>query len=760
MPGPMHMAAEGNAKRSGKLTDNILWAWMINYLKNYKKIFIIMLAFLVIFTLIDAFLPNIQKKIIDDGILKGSNEITTNFSLIYLSMLLVSAFGSLIINYFLGKYGTKIIQKIRLDLFKNIQNMSMEYFEAHNNGDIISIATNDIDQLNMVFGGQMALMLVNAFKAIIIILLMINLNWELTVISVLIIPLLLVIILFLGNLLRNAFKETRKKISKVTQVIEQNISGMKVIKAYGREKESKEEFDKANWDNREAMFKTGKIMGFLFPIFTFIIYSFMSLILLYSGYGLINNGITLLGSTITIGELSAFNSYLAQLIFPIIGLLFFKQISDSALASAERIYGILHEQNSIKETATPKSIKGINPNIEFENVSFSYKSRAEENKKDANVLINQLNPMHKIIMAKIIAPFNDEKKLLILTRFMELDNDEKMSLLSKFRNKSNKKIILNELTKEVSMDLTPIELAKLLDKRLRGEYVSLKLDSQFDMNKLGELMQSKQLTNTQILELLISMKIPKIDYLEFSDDVKKAIDEYKDFINKKKENVLKNITIKIPDGKTVAFVGETGAGKSTIIKLLTRFYDINSGTIKIGGINITEFKTKELRSIIGMVPQDNFLFSGTILYNLYYGLDIAPKVTQKMLKITKSIGLDDFIKELPLKYDTMLREMGANLSIGQRQLICFARVLMIDPKILILDEATSSIDPYTEKIIQKAIKKMSKGRTTLIIAHRLSTIRDADIICVMDKGRIIEQGSHEELMKLKGHYFDLVNVNT
>ncbi|MFA5303225.1 MAG: ABC transporter ATP-binding protein [Candidatus Nanoarchaeia archaeon] len=759
MPGPMHMAAERNAKRSGKITDNVLWNWMINYLKNYKKIFIIMLVFLVSFTLIDAFLPNIQKKIIDDGILKGSNEVTTNFSLIYLSMLLVSAFGSLIINYFLGKYGAKIIQKIRLDLFKNIQNMSMEYFETHNNGDIISIATNDIDQLNIVFGGQMALMLVNAFKAIIIIILMINLNWELTIISVLIIPLLLVIILFLGNLLRNAFRETRKKISKVTQVIEQNISGMKVIKSYGREKESKAEFDKANWDNREAMFKTGKIMGFLFPIFTFIIYTFMSLILLYSGYGLINKGVTLLGSTITIGELSAFNSYLAQLIFPIIGLLFFKQISDSALASAERIYGILHEQNSIKETMIPKNIKGINPIIEFENVSFNYKSRAEENKKDAATLINQLSPMQKIIMSKIIAPFSDEKKLLILEKFMELDNDERMSLLSKLKSKSDKKIIMEEFTKEFNLDLTPVELAKLLKKRLNGEYVPLKFDNSFDLNRLGELMQNKQLKNTQILELLTSMKIPESDYLEFSDDVKKAINKYKDNVKKKKDDVLKNITIKIPNGKTVAFVGETGAGKSTIIKLLTRFYDVKSGEIKIDGINITEFKTKDLRSIIGMVPQDNFLFSGTILQNLYYGLDIAPKVTQKMLKITKSIGLDDFIKELPLKYDTLLREMGTNLSIGQRQLICFARVLMIDPKILILDEATSSIDPYTEKIIQKAIKKMSKGRTTLIIAHRLSTIRDADIICVMGNGKIIEQGSHEELMKNKGHYFDLVNVN-
>lgn len=758
MPPPMHIA-EGNNKRSGKVTDNILWAWMINYLKSYKKVFITMLVFLVVFTLIDAFLPNIQKRIIDDGILKGSNDITLNWSMIYLSMLLVSAFGSLIINYFLGKYGTKIIQEIRLDLFKNIQNMSMEYFETHSNGDIISTATNDIDQLNMVFGGQMALMLVNVFKAIIIIILMINLNWELTIISVLIIPVLLVIILFLGNMLRNAFKETRKKISKVTQVIEQNISGMKVIKSYGREKESKKEFDIANWDNREAMFKTGKIMGFLFPIFTFIIYTFMSLILLYSGYGLINNGITLLGSTITIGELSAFNSYLVQLIFPIVGILFFKQISDSALASAERIYGILHEQNSIKEAKNPKNIMNVKTDIEFNNVSFNYKSRTEEAKQDTIILINQLNHMQKMIFGKIIKNLSEEKKIIILERFIGLDNDEKSSFLSRLRLEKDKRIILDEFSKKNKTDFTYSELAKMLDKRLKGEYTIPKLEIQFSIDTLGDLMQAKQLTNTQILEVLISEKIPKNEHMQFSNNVKKAIEEYKEIVKKKKEDVLKNISLKIPSAKTVAFVGETGAGKSTIIKLLTRFYDIKSGEIKIGGINIADFRTKDLRSIIGMVPQDNFLFSGTILENLYYGLNKTPKITKKMLNITKHIGLHDFIKELPLKYNTKLREMGTNLSIGQRQLICFARVLMIDPKILILDEATSSIDPYTEKIIQKAIKKMSRGRTTLIIAHRLSTIMDADIICVMDNGRIIEQGSHEELMKLKRHYYELVNVN-
>jgi ABC-type multidrug transport system fused ATPase/permease subunit len=603
-------------------------------------------------------------------------------------------------------------------------------------------------------------MLVNLFKALIIIILMVNLNWELAVLSVLIIPVLFLIITFLGSMLRNAFKETRKKISRVTEVIEQNISGMKVIKAYGREKESMEDFDKANWDNREAVFRAGKIMGFLFPLFTFIIYAFMSLILLYGGYGLINNGITLLKSNITIGELSAFNSYLTQLIFPIMGLLLFRQISDSALASAERIYLILHEKNSITEPKVPKDAKKIKGEIEFRNVNFNYKSRMLEEKKDLDTLIGRIsNPFYKKFIKKNIHALLEENKLRFVERFVNLSDEEKQSFIAAFNNSYNKKKFIEEFSKKIDLDITTKELSRMLEKKIMGEYPAIKIESQTDINSIGEIIKIKELTTSQILEILVNSKIPKDEYESYSEDVKKLMNEYMLNLKRKKEDVLKDINIKIQKGKTVAFVGETGAGKSTIAKLISRFYDVTSGEILIDGINIKDFKTDELRSVIGMVPQDNFLFSGTILENLYYGLDDKPLLNNKVIKITKKLGLHDFIKELPEKYETKLKEMGTNLSVGQRQLICFARVLMINPKILILDEATSSIDPYTEKIIQSAIKKMSVGRTTIIIAHRLSTIKDADMICVMGNGRIIEKGSHEELVKLKGHYYNLLNAS-
>jgi ATP-binding cassette subfamily B protein len=185
------------------------------------------------------------------------------------------------------------------------------------------------------------------------------------------------------------------------------------------------------------------------------------------------------------------------------------------------------------------------------------------------------------------------------------------------------------------------------------------------------------------------------------------------------------------------------------------------GKILLDGTDIRKFKKENLRRVIGMVPQDNFLFSGTILENLYYGVEDDKdqmEINDKLLKISKFLGLHNFIKNMPDGYHTDLKENAANISVGQRQLIAFARVLMNDPQILILDEATSAVDPYTESLIQEALAKASVGRTTLVIAHRLSTVKNADEIYVLDDGEIVEQGNHESLMNKNGHYANLVEM--
>ncbi|MDZ5254332.1 ABC transporter ATP-binding protein [Clostridium sp. LIBA-8841] len=219
--------------------------------------------------------------------------------------------------------------------------------------------------------------------------------------------------------------------------------------------------------------------------------------------------------------------------------------------------------------------------------------------------------------------------------------------------------------------------------------------------------------------------------------------------------IINDFSVDVKPGQKVAIVGPTGAGKTTIVKLLMRFYDINSGSIKIDGIDIRDFKRNDLRSLFGMVLQDTWLFNGTIMENLRYGRLDATDAEVK--EAAKAAHVDHFVKTLPDGYNMVLNEEASNISQGQKQLLTIARAFLKDPKLLILDEATSSVDTRTELLIQKAMEKLMEGRTSFIIAHRLSTIRDADLILVMKDGDIVEQGNHEELLKKGGFYSSLYN---
>ncbi|NLZ48362.1 MAG: ABC transporter ATP-binding protein [Clostridiales bacterium] len=217
--------------------------------------------------------------------------------------------------------------------------------------------------------------------------------------------------------------------------------------------------------------------------------------------------------------------------------------------------------------------------------------------------------------------------------------------------------------------------------------------------------------------------------------------------------VLDNVSFQIPAGETVALVGATGAGKTTIVNLISRFYDATSGEVLIDGINVKDVELESLRSQMGIMLQDTFLFSTTIMENIRYGrLDATD---EEVIAAAKAVNAHDFIMKLPKGYNTDVNERGSRLSVGQRQLISFARALLANPRILILDEATSNIDTATERLVQKGIQKLLMGRTSFVIAHRLSTIRDCNRIMVVNDGRIIESGTHEQLMKLKGSYYNL-----
>jgi ATP-binding cassette subfamily B multidrug efflux pump len=219
--------------------------------------------------------------------------------------------------------------------------------------------------------------------------------------------------------------------------------------------------------------------------------------------------------------------------------------------------------------------------------------------------------------------------------------------------------------------------------------------------------------------------------------------------------LIENMNIDVKQGQTIAIVGPTGAGKTTIVNLLMRFYEINEGKITIDGVDITNMKRGSLRSMFGMVLQDTWLFNGTIRDNIAYGREGATE--RDIVQAAQAAHADHFIRTLPDGYDTLLNEEASNISQGQKQLLTIARAILADPAILILDEATSSVDTRTEVYIQKAMNELMKGRTSFVIAHRLSTIREADMILVMDKGSVIEKGSHEQLLAQGGFYADLYN---
>ena len=279
-----------------------------------------------------------------------------------------------------------------------------------------------------------------------------------------------------------------------------------------------------------------------------------------------------------------------------------------------------------------------------------------------------------------------------------------------------------------------------------------------DLSEKYNIMQTAMASSERIFKLLDNQTFVKNPEQPVELNEIKGKIEFKDvcFAYNDDDYVLKNISFKINPGETVAIVGATGAGKTSIINILTRFYDISKGSILVDGIDISKLNKKELRKYISIVLQDVFLFSGTIRSNISMNNDDIP--LDKIIAAAKIVGADKFIDSLPDKYDEIVKERGATLSVGQKQLISFARALAYDPQILVLDEATSSVDTETEILIQKAIEKLLIGRTAIVIAHRLSTIQSADKIIVLHKGEIRETGNHQELLAKRGIYYRLYQL--
>ncbi|MFX1503845.1 MAG: ABC transporter transmembrane domain-containing protein, partial [Promethearchaeota archaeon] len=534
-----------------------LWRWLISYLKAHKLKFFLFFIFLLISTVISALSPIFSANIIDKGIVRKNPYYVIILGGIYLMLILIMA----IINYFalygMGKISQKVTYQIRNDLFSKLQDMSLDYFDKRSSGQIISILTNDVTLLNQLVGGQLVQIITSIVSIGLTIIFMFVLNLGLALISLIIFPLFFIITRFFKKVATLLFKEERRTIGKVTSSIQENIEGAKVVKAYGQEKRAAIEFDQANTANYKIMVKIRRYMATIFPLINLTTTIITAAILLVGGF-VTSGSISIFGITVSVGVLSAFITILGQFFRPFMTLMQIQNVIESSLAASNRIYSLLEEQVEIPDIKNPLLLKQTKGTIEFDNVSFGY-----------------------------------------------IFNNEKLKIESKTQK-------LGEFEKTLPSE-TILKWVKLLERSLRTK-ANLQ-QSGFDAEGGGMVSNDRgQKSPETVLETLARIIIPLEINTRIPKIVKNAINEQRILLQhiESKGYVLKDLYFKIPKGITLAIVGETGAGKTTLIKLIPRFYDVNNGKILVDGIDILKLRKKDLRDLIGIVPQEAFLFTGTI----------------------------------------------------------------------------------------------------------------------------------------------------
>ncbi|MFH1701166.1 MAG: ABC transporter ATP-binding protein [Candidatus Zixiibacteriota bacterium] len=571
----------------GKAYDAKLMRRLLTYLRPYKMKVFWSVSLLFVVTGLQLAGPIIIQIAIDKYIAVGDNAGLARISLLYLGVLIALFVTGYIQFYSMQVIGQSVMYDIRMQTFKYLQKMHLAFFDKNPVGRLVTRVTNDINVLNELFSSGVVAVVGDILTLVGIIIAMLYYSWQLTLITFLVLPFMIIATAFFRNKVRAIYRDIRIRLARINAFLQEHLTGMSIVQLFGQEKRIFFKFDKINEKLQKQHFRSIYCYAVFFPTVE-IIETVAIVLLIYFGGARINVNL------LTFGELVAFIQLVERFFRPLRDLSEKYNILQSSMASSERIFRMIDKQPEVVAPERPKIIENFKGEIVFDNVSFAY----------------------------------------------------------------------NE-----------------------------------------------------------------------------------------PEYILNNVSFTVKPGEKIAIVGSTGAGKTSIISLLLRFYDCQKGDVKLDGVSLRSMDPEYVRSHMALVLQDVFIFSGDFSRNIdLYNDDIQP---ERISDAARKVGIADFIERQPDKFATPVHERGAMLSTGQKQLLSFARALAYDPKILILDEATSSVDTETEELIQKALEQLMRDRTSIVIAHRLSTIEKADRILVMHKGQLREMGTHRELLKQKGIYYTL-----
>ena len=563
---------------------------LIAYMKPYAHWVIFALLLVLGLTAFDLYRPMLVGDAIDTFGASGDYDVIIATAIKYAVVLALSFAFNIAQTWILQKTGQNIILQMRKDLYRHIQSLGSRYFDITPVGKLVTRVTNDVEALNEMYSGILVQLFRNIVKIVGLAGVMLVLDVRLAAISFVLMPLVIGLTVLCQKIARNIYRLYRTRLTDINTFLSEHLSGMKIIQIFGRQERKFEEFHDKNTKLYKAFYRE-MLMYAVFRPLIYILSILSLMIVLWFGSRNVFDEI------ISVGTLYIFSNYIRSFFDPIQELAEQFSTLQSSIASAEKIFTVMDEDEFIPEVENPKQPDKITVKIEFDHVWFAYD---------------------------------------------------------------------------------------------------------------GE------------------------------------------------NYVLKDVSFVINPGEKVAFVGATGAGKSSILNLIGRYYDIQKGHIYIDGIDIRQLSKKQLRSAIGQMQQDVFIFEGDVAYNIRLNDD---NITDAQVKAAAEyVNASHFIEKLPQGYHEPVTERGATFSAGERQLLSFARTLAHNPSILVMDEATANIDTETEILIQEALEKLMDGRTTIMVAHRLSTIQHADCIMVMHKGRICERGTHRELLEQDGIYRKLYEL--